>query len=74
MVLGPHIIQYYNIHKITILQGTGNNNNNNKNYKIYLPRRPCTLCGKMTHKKNLEMSQDQFLRAPRIQIARSHIY
>ena len=58
-VHGLHIIQYYNIHKIAILQGTGNNNNNNnnnKNYKIYLYRAPCTLCGKMTHKENLEMS------------------
>ena len=29
------------------------NDDNNINYKNYLHRRPCTPCGKITHKKSL---------------------
>ena len=42
------------------LQDSGHNDDNNKNYKNYLHGGPCTPCGKMTHKENLEQSQIHF--------------
>ena len=35
-------------------------NYDNINYKNYLDRGPCSRCGKMTHKKNLDQSQNHF--------------
>ena len=56
-------------------------NNNNKKQKTkkkqrenYLHRGSCAPFGKMTGKENLEQSQKPFLRAPIMQIVRSHNY
>ena len=42
------------------LQYSDHNDNNNIKYKNYFHRGPCTLCGKMTHKENLDQSQNHF--------------
>ena len=52
---GLHAIQYYNIYKIVdimmiIIKTT----------KKYLYGGSCTPCGKVTHKENLEQSQNHF--------------
>ena len=47
----------------TILQyseGSDHNDDNNINYKSCLHRGPCTPCGKMTRKENLDQSQNHF--------------
>ena len=46
---GLHIIQYCSIYKTV-----DHNDNNNINYQSYVHRGPCTRCGKMTHKENLD--------------------
>ena len=40
------------------LQDSDHNDDNNINYKNYLPRGTYTPCGKMTHKENLDQSQN----------------
>ena len=43
------------------LQDSDHDNDNNTNYKTYLHiGGPCTPCGKMTHKENLDQSQNHF--------------
>ena len=51
-IQAPGLIQYYNIYKTTIIIMIM------KNYKNYLYREQYTPCGKTTHKKNLELSQN----------------
>ena len=38
------------------LQCSDHNDDKNINYKNYLHRGPCTQCGKVTHKENLDQS------------------
>ena len=45
---------------ITILRDSDPNDDNNINYKNYLHRGLCILCGKMSHMENLDQSQNQF--------------
>ena len=51
---GLHIIQYCNIYN------SDHKDDKNINYKNYLHRGPCLPCGKMTHKGNLDQSQNHF--------------
>ena len=53
---GLHITHYYNIYKTVIIY----NDDNNINNKNYLHRGPFPSCEKMTHKKKLEKSQNNF--------------
>ena len=50
------MIQYYNIYKTLIVY----NDDDNISYKNYLHIGPSTPCGKMTHKENLDQSQNHF--------------
>ena len=52
--LDQHIIQYHNFYKTLIIMMRM------INFKNYIHRGPCTPCGKMTHKENLEQSQNHF--------------
>ena len=57
---GLHTIQYWNIYKVVVILVNNNNKKNKKQKKNYLHRGSCTPCGKMTHKENLEQSQNHF--------------
>ena len=50
---GLHKIQYYNVYKTVITYDDDSNID-------YLHRGHCTLCGKMTHKENLDQSKNDF--------------
>ena len=50
-----HTMQYCNKYKIVVIIVK-----NIKKLKNYLHRGSCTSCGKITHKKNLEHSQNYF--------------